>query len=89
MKVLSCILGLLGGWIIIGNWWLFIRWHIFRKHASLVPLVGGLLFALAMFIYPEPGVRNLAWIPFLVDLGCVVSIPGYFYSFFVLKCFKK
>jgi hypothetical protein len=89
MKILSGILGLLGAWIIVGNWWLVLRWYIFRKHDSLIPLFGGLLFALAMFIYPEPRVRHLAWIPFLVDLGCVVSIPGFFYAVFVLKCFKK
>jgi hypothetical protein len=89
MLILSGILALLGGGIILANWWLVIQWYIQRKRGSLVPLFGGLLFALAMFIYPEPRVRHLAWIPLVVDLGCSVSIPGFLYAAFVLKCFKR
>ena len=87
--VASGIVALLGGWAILGNYATVIRWYVRRKHGSLVPLFGGLLFAAAMFISPLPGVRRWAWLPFVVDLGCSFSLPGFLYSVFVLKCFKK
>src|ERR1039458_2428132 len=72
--ILSVVLGLFGGWVIIGNWWIVIRWYIWRKPDSLVPFVGGIFFALAMISYPEPRVRHWAWIPLIVDLGCSLII---------------
>jgi hypothetical protein len=87
--ILSVVLGLFGGWVIIGNWWIVIRWYIWRKPNSLVPFVGGIFFALAMISYPEPRVRHWAWVPLIVDLGCSLMIPAFLYSVFVLKCFKK
>jgi hypothetical protein len=88
--ILSVVIGLLGCWAIIGNWWIVIRWYVFRKKGeSLVPFVGGIFVALAMLSYPEPRVRHLAWIPLIVDLGCSLMFPAFLYSVFVLKCFKK
>jgi len=55
----------------------------------MVPLFGGLWFAVAMLIYPETRVRRWAWIPFIADPGCSVMIPSFFYAVFVKKAFKK
>jgi hypothetical protein len=89
MQILPFTLAFLGGWVILGNWWIVVRWYVSHKHGSMIPLFGGLLFAVAMFIFPEPSVRHWAWIPFVVDLGCSVMIPSFFYAVFVKKAFKK
>ena len=53
MKILSAILALIGGWAIVGNWWIVIRWYVWRKKGeSLVPFMGGVIFALAMIETP-------------------------------------
>jgi hypothetical protein len=83
------VLAFFGGWAIIANYAVVVLWYVKRKHGSMVPLFGGLLFAAAMFICPVPEVRRFFWIPFLIDLGCIYSLPGFLYSVFVLKCFKK
>lgn len=89
MQVVAGILAFLGGWIILCNWGIPIRYYASHKHGSLVPLFGGLLFALAMLIYPAPSVRHWAWIPFVADLGCAFLLLEFLYAVFVLKCFKK
>jgi hypothetical protein len=87
--VFSVALGLLGGSIIVANYAIVIRWYVRRQHSSLVPLLGGLLFATAMYIFPGSSLRRWSWVPLIADLGCSLSIPGFLYAVFVLKCFKK
>jgi hypothetical protein len=88
--ILSVVIGLLGCWAIVGNWWIVIRWYVFRKPGeSLVPFVGGIFLAFAMLSYPEPRVRHWAWVPLIVDLGCSLMIPAFLYSMIAMKFFKK
>jgi hypothetical protein len=78
----SAILGLFGGLAIVGNYWIAVRWYAWRKHSSMIPLIGGVLFAAAMFICPIQGVRRYAWIPLVADLGCAPLFAGCIYEYF-------
>ena len=87
--IVSGTLALLGSWIIIVNYACAIQWYVRRKHSSMIPLLGGVLFALAMLHCPMPGVRRLAWLPLIFDPGCLFTLLSFLYAVFVLKCFKK
>jgi len=87
--IVSGTLALLGSWIIIVNYACAIQWYVRRKHSSMIPLLCGVLFALAMLHCPMPGVRRLAWLPLVFDLGCLFTLLNFLYAVFVLRCFKK
>jgi hypothetical protein len=65
--VVASLLGFLGGWIILGNWIISAK----RGGGSLVPLMGGLILALALVVVPVAKLNSLWWSPLLGDLGCV------------------
>ena len=48
---------------------LAVRWYVYAKSASLVPLVGGLAGVAACFTLPFPALRRWWWTPLIVDLG--------------------
>ena len=77
-------LSLLGGWAIVDNYAVAIRWYVRRRHGSLIPFAGGVLFGGAMLICPVPGVWHWAWIPLIADLGCVPLLGSCLYHI-VLK----
>ncbi|MCJ7729954.1 MAG: hypothetical protein MUO27_08780 [Sedimentisphaerales bacterium] len=87
--IVTGVFALIGGWIIAANYAVAILWFLRRKRGSLLPIVGGVLFALAMFRFPLLGVRKWAWLPLVLDLGCLFSVLCFLYSVFVLKCLKK
>ena len=87
--VLPGLLGLIGCWIIILNFSVVFLWYVRHQHHSFIPLLGGCLTGLAMLACPLPGVVRFAWIPLVLDLGCLYSLLGFIYAVVVLKCFKK
>jgi hypothetical protein len=83
--IVTGVFGILGGCCIIGNYAIVIRWYLWRKRDSLIPLVGGIFLVIAMLACPLPGFKRWAWLPLVLDL----SVLGFLYSVFVLKCFKE
>jgi DNA-binding transcriptional LysR family regulator len=61
-----------GGFIIVMNWGIFIRWLTTKKHSSSAPLVGAVLAGLGIAWLPSSAARAYWWLPFLIDIG---SIP--------------
>jgi len=55
---------------ILGNLWIALAWYLFKKRASLIPFVGGVLGAISLLVLPVSGVRHFFWIPLVADLGC-------------------
>jgi hypothetical protein len=86
---LAGLLGLVGCWIIVLNFSAVFLWYVRRQHHSVIPLIGGCLAGMAMLVCPLPRVMRLAWLPMVVDLGCLYSVIGFIYSVVVLKCFKR
>ena len=79
-----------GGWITAMNLWIVVG--ALRKsggHASLSPLLGGLLCSLALLACPVEGASSYAWIPLLIDPGCAYSVLSLLYAIFVLGAFRK
>jgi hypothetical protein len=62
----AAVLAAVGGWVIAVNWMI-----VLRLGGSLVPLVGGLLVALAVALVPWEGLRGWWWVPLVVDWGCM------------------
>ena len=67
ISVVLIALSLLG---ISGNLWIAIRWYLFKKRASMIPFVGGLVGMIGLLLSPMGGVRHFWWVPLVVDLGC-------------------
>ena len=89
MWILPSLLGVVGCWIIVLNFSVVFLWYVRREHHSFIPLLGGCLAGLAMLACPLPGVVKLAWIPLIVDFGCLYSVLSFIYAVVVLKCFSK
>ena len=87
--VLPGLLGLVGCWIIFLNFSVVYVWFLRREHHSFIPLLGGCLAGLAMLASPLPGVVRFAWIPLIVDLGCLFSFLSFIYAVVVLRCFSR
>ena len=60
----------------VGNVWVLLRFYVRGTPASLVPLVSGMSGALALAVLPVPRAWRWAWIPPLLDLGCVPMVAG-------------
>lgn len=86
--ILAGLLGLVGCWLIVLNFSVVYLWYVRREHHSFIPLLGGCLAALAMLACPLPGVVRFAWIPLIVDLGCLFSVLGFVYAV-VRGCFSR
>lgn len=69
------ILVVLGVVCTLGNLVLVGRWLLFRRKASLVPLVGGAAFALGCAILPHAPGRLWWWLLAVIDPGtCLLAI---------------
>jgi riboflavin transporter FmnP len=55
---------------IVGNLWIAIRWYLFKKRASMIPFVGGVLGAAGLLLLPVIELRHFWWVPLVADLGC-------------------
>src|SRR2546421_71783 len=87
--LLPGLLGLVACWIILLNFSVVFLWCVRREHHSFIPLLGGCLAALAMLVSPPTGIARFAWIPLIVDLGCLYSFLGFLYAVVVLRCFSR
>ena len=87
--LVSGVLALFGGWIIITNYWITISWYRHRRHSSRIPLLGGLCLMAGMLASPLPGVTRYAWVPLVIDLGCLFTLVEFFYAVVWLQVFKR
>ena len=78
---IAAVLAGLGGWVIALNYAVFYRQFFRRRHHSWIPLIGGFVGVFAMLACPLPAVRRLAWLPLILDPGCVF---GLLYSIIML-----
>lgn len=69
---ISLALLVVGGYVILGNLWLSIRWYFHRQSASLVPFVGGILTAVGLALSPSPLVGSCWWLALFADPGCAL-----------------
>jgi hypothetical protein len=66
---------LLGAFLIVANWAAFYHNYILKgKYVSQTPLLGGLLASIGLALFPLADLRAYAWVPFVVDVGCVPTL---------------
>jgi hypothetical protein len=83
---------LAGAYFIFQNYyaWLYLG-MVARKerHSSPLPLLGGLLSHLALQGVPNAGVRAWAWVPWILDPGCVFLLGLFLYTAIVTRGFQR
>ena len=52
----------------------FIKWLLYRKTGSTIPLIGGIAGCVAFVVLPWPIIRFYWWIPFILDASYVLYI---------------
>jgi uncharacterized membrane protein HdeD (DUF308 family) len=57
-----------------GNLAIVYRWFVLKRHGSLVPLIGGAAGATACFLLPADSLRQLWFVPLLVDPGAAALV---------------
>ena len=82
------LLTLLGGYLVVINYLCLVAASQ-GKHSSMLPLLGGLFLAIALFICPLPHVRQYAWLPFVLDLGCLPLLIECLRFFVIQKGHKR
>ena len=78
-------LGLFGACGTVCNYACIASWLFRGEHRSMVPFVGGVCMALAWLMCPAVSSRGWAWIPLVLDPGCLllllVSVPFFIVMF--------
>ncbi|REK09016.1 MAG: hypothetical protein DWQ37_19335 [Planctomycetota bacterium] len=65
-----CLISLLfAAWVIVGNWYGVIHACVTKRSFSSLPILGGLLGALAFLAFET--LRPFWWVPLVADIGCV------------------
>lgn len=77
-----------GAYITLMNYYALYLGVTKKEHHSLGPLLGGVLCSLALLFSPLGALRPWAWLPLLVDPGCVFMVGGAIYDLIVTKVFK-
>jgi hypothetical protein len=80
----AVVLGLVFLYIFCGNWWPVYVGAVLKKHCpSIIPVIGGVSGAAALFIAPVQGLWRFWPIPLFIDYGCIpVFVYGlYFWKF--------
>jgi hypothetical protein len=70
----SVLLGLLSLCWIVSNAMVLAWWLLRGRRESLVPFLGGISGCFALLICPVPGAARWAWLPPLLDIGCLPLI---------------
>jgi hypothetical protein len=70
----AVVFAFLGLWVIALNVAVFYLQFTRRRQRSWIPLLGGFLLFLGMAACPLPTVRRLAWLPFILDPGCIFGL---------------
>ena len=94
--------GMILGWLFLGfvflggAYFMFLNYYhrIYpllarKKGSSPLPLLGGLLCHAAMRVAPIAGVRAWAWVPWIVDPGCVFLVGLFFHTAIVTRGFNR
>lgn len=79
----AILLAVVGGWIAVMNAAVLIVNSVDRnRHASWIPLIGGVFLSLSLIIIPIDGARAWWWIPLLLDFGCApgFALTAYWYA---------
>ena len=87
--IASGALALLGSWITILNYSAVVSSYRHGRHHSLIPLLGGVGLAAAMLLIPLPRVAKFAWLPLVIDLGCLYALVGLLYAVVVQGSFRN
>lgn len=77
--ILSVLLGILGLYIIVMNWFIVfynIKNRNNKKYVSLGPLLGGISLCIAIVLIPNNRYVWLCLLPLFIDVGCLPSIIG-------------
>ena len=82
-------LGVLGAWVIVGNFACLALGLARRRHASMVPLIGGVLASASLLACPLRGSSRVAWLPLVVDPGCLWASSLFLYAVVVVRCFRR
>lgn len=69
--ILSLIPLLIGAYLVVMNWIIAYQGIFRQKHASSVPILGGLMLAVGLATLPTETPFRFWWLPFLIDWGCV------------------
>lgn len=81
---------LAGSYFIFQNYYAWLYLGMARKeHHSPLPLLGGLLCHLALRGVPIAGVRAWAWLPWILDPGCVFLVGLFIYTAIVTRGFQR
>ncbi len=73
---IAAVLALLFAYLSVLNAWTVINNRLTGRHASAIPLIGGIAGAIAARLLPP--VQSLWWLPLFVDYG---SVPMLIYVF--------
>ena len=71
LQIAAIGLFVLGGSIALFNGWIFVSQLIGRHIPSAIPFVGGLMLFVGGMIYPDSGIKKLAWLGLIADYGCL------------------
>lgn len=72
--VVALVFGLFGWMVILMNFKIVYVGLVRREHHSWIPLVGGFVAFVGMGFCPLLQVRNLAWIPMVIDVSYFFSM---------------
>jgi hypothetical protein len=73
------ILAVVGSVFVAVNWAILIQYLISRRHASTIPVIGGLLLAIAVARSPNPSIQIWFWLPPLLDPACIPLLAALFW----------
>ena len=76
------ILVFIGGSAILANWLIALR-----PRGSHIPIIGGVIVAIAVILAPWDALRSLWWVPLIVDLGCapMLLLTGSYWTWYWLS----
>lgn len=60
--------------VMVVNWIGVVRYFVYRKRYSCIPIVGGAIGFIGMLVSPFPLLRQLWWLPLLLDYGCLPAL---------------
>ena len=61
-------------WISLSNLWMILRFYLYKKRGSTVPLIGGLFGFFAICFAPSDTLKHYWWIPFVLDPGSLLLL---------------